>query len=329
MINNLVNVGVIGAGIFAQNNHIPCLLANKSIKVSWVADLDPRRLKIIGSMYSVTTINSSKVDSCLEGVDVVLLTTPYGTRELYYKLLSKLDRIVHVYIEKPFARSISEHERITAYFKKNTITVGFNRRYYKNYKIIKKVLSDRMFGDLKSVTISQGFFSLTGMSGFREVSQLSGGGVLIESGIHLIDTALSAIGATDIFFDKVKMLENNGIDYHTEAVGKIYKDYFCCPINIKISSISNFMSGIWLEFEGVHLHYPMLPEEKVTFRDHENKNIGVLELDVDGATSTSESLQLAWRNCLNGLSNSSALEVTGDNSRRTSKALGLLYSSNS
>ncbi|GEM_PF-1592580 len=322
-ISARVRVGVIGGGFFAQYNHIPCLLARPDVYLAWILDQDPNRLNAITRMYGVKGVPVSKLDGSLSEVDVVLLSVPYGVRAEYYDLCARLG--CHVYVEKPFARSIAEHDDIAARFSSGAITVGFNRRYYKNLHIIKQVIADRMFGALRDVAIRQGFFSLSGMSGFRSDARLSGGGVLIESGIHLLDSALEATCAEEIRIDNVGMVAREGIDYHTEATGRLVHGGETASLSIEISCLQNFSSGIWFGFDGAVLHYPMSPQEPVTLRDRENRVRGRLDLDVGGARSVAESLQMIWQGCLENRRQGGTRTITPDDARLTSGALEALY----
>ena len=319
-----IKVGVIGGGVFAQNNHIPCLLAQQDVSLAWVSDKNTARLNSIERMYGITTTTVELLPEKISEVDVVLLSLPYGVRTPYYDLCAQQG--CHVYVEKPFARSTAEHDDIASKFQDNMLTIGFNRRYYKNLAILIQILSTQMFGPLSSISIRQGFFSLSGWSGFRSDARLSGGGVLIESGIHLLDTALVATKAKDIQIDNVRMATKDGIDYHTEASGSLMLDESKVLIDIEISCLKNFNSGIWFRFDGAELHYPMSPSEPITLRNTGNHVIGRIELDVNGATTVAQSLDMTWQACLKNIRQQAGTKtITPNSCRLTSKALELLY----
>jgi len=317
-----VSVGVIGAGSFAQNNHIPCLLARPDVELAWVCDSNTSRLRKIKSMYGVEGVTTGNLEKRIMDADIVLIAVPYGVRDCYYNLCAEHDTAV--YVEKPFARTLTEHDAIAALFPKQALTIGFNRRTYRNLWAVKTAFSEELFGALRRVAIRQGFFGLSGWSGFRSDAQLSGGGILIESGIHLIDTLIAITNPSAVNIEQCRMKIKEGIDYHTEALAVFSLSTTTIEVDIEISSVQNFASGIWFEFDRLILHYPILPDVPVTLRDAKNRLQGRLDLEVSGATSVAESLTLTWNDCIKVHRMASGSTITPADTRMTTEVLDKL-----
>lgn len=318
-----INIGIIGAGAFAQQNHIPCLLSNQTVNLDWFFDTNKNTQTIVKSMYGLKKVADSKLNTFLDKTDIVLLTVPVGVREPYYKVLS--DKGITTYVEKPFARTINEFEEISNQYSKSSVIVGFNRLNYKNHQIIKMLIKNSTFGNLSRVHIRQGFFGLSGWSGFRGNSKQSGGGILIESGIHLINTLISVLEADSVDILKKYILIKNGIDYHTEASGIIYFGDNNSELKIEISSIQNFESGIWFEFKNTVVHYPISPGEEVTVKGIDNHTVGVIKLDLEGAVTFEESLKMQWEKCISSFLNGYIGVINAKTERLTVEVIDQLY----
>ena len=322
-MNKKLKIGIIGCGNFALINHIPCLLSNRSVEISWVYDSSKNQIEQANLMYGLSGLENDQLDNGLNDIDLVLLTVPYGVRDIFYSLLSS--KKIAVYVEKPFSKSLSEHQLIAEKFKSLPLTIGFNRRSYKNHQIIKSIIVKNMFGQLKKILIRQGAFSISGGSGFRSDSNLSGGGILIESGIHLIDAAIYITDPISTVVTQKKMLSNAGIDYHTEAKGQFLFESINVPFSVEISTLQNFLSGLWFEFENLILHCPINPSESISIVDRSGEIIGELNMYVDGALTIEESISMTWDLCIENYFNCGSGAITSNDVALTTKFIEQLY----
>lgn len=98
----------------------------------------------------------------------------------------------HVLIEKPGAISVHELEEIekAAYEKKVQIRIGYNHRYHPSFLKARELWQS---GELGPLMMIRGRYGHGGRIGYnrewRANPQLSGGGELIDQGVHLIDLA--------------------------------------------------------------------------------------------------------------------------------------------
>jgi predicted dehydrogenase len=94
-----------------------------------------------------------------------------------------------VLLEKPFGRSIAEAERLAALARhEHQIWVGFNYRFFPGIAAALNDVRDGRFGALASVTMVLGHGGSPGMErGWKLDPTRTGGGCLIDPGIHLLD----------------------------------------------------------------------------------------------------------------------------------------------
>jgi predicted dehydrogenase len=103
----------------------------------------------------------------------------------------------HVLVEKPAARSSSELHALVAEARerKVCVQVGFNHRYHPAFQKAREIVETGALGPLMFI---RGRYGHGGRIGYekewRAVPDLSGGGELIDQGVHLIDLASWFLG---------------------------------------------------------------------------------------------------------------------------------------
>ena len=153
-------------------------------------------------------------DLISDSADIVFIGAPYGVRPPIYDAIR--GKVKGIYCEKPFAKSVKEHLAITNDYEDYTFSIGYNRRALGHVNIIKNIIHDGVFGDLKEVRCEYGYFKIKSGS-FHSHVELSGGGILFESGVHWIDAMLFSIQPNDVEIINAIVEYNAGLDIHTDA----------------------------------------------------------------------------------------------------------------
>ncbi|MHC3439880.1 Gfo/Idh/MocA family protein [Natrialbaceae archaeon A-gly3] len=134
-----------------------------------------------------------------DAVDAVVITTPNKFHEEY--AVSALERDLHVLLEKPLAHSIESAERIAAVAADadSYCLVGFNNRYSNAVRVVKNRIAR---GDLGRVTHVEANYvrrrGVPGRGSWFTRRAISGGGALIDLGVHAIDLALYLLGYPEV-----------------------------------------------------------------------------------------------------------------------------------
>ena len=163
-------------------------------------------------------------------------------------------------IEKPAFTNLEDFKKIKNKIIGNNskIIYGFNRRFYNNVNYLKSLIDNNIFGPIKSVSISEGY-APTGMMRNNDWyigdSTQSGGGILIETGSHAIDT-LNYIFQPEQMILK-KYIENysyNNIEMDIQIIGNIEQnssDKFNFEINL--SYLKNLENVVRINFNEITL----------------------------------------------------------------------------
>jgi len=187
----VINVGIIGAGHFATDMHLPNLLKLKSkYRVYGIMSKTPHKAKTIANQYNAHYATCT-VDDIFndKSIDLVLIATRH---HLHGEYVSKaLNAGKNVLVEKPLCTKPEELKTIKDFYdsqlsSKNScpplLTVGFNRRFSKYCKEAKKHTSKRINPLLMHYRVNAGYIPLD-----HWVHGEEGGGRIIGETCHFID----------------------------------------------------------------------------------------------------------------------------------------------
>jgi predicted dehydrogenase len=156
-----IRVGVIGCGYWGPNL-LRNFAENLDAELSWICDLDPHRLSLMGRRYpSARTTLDYRTLLADHELDAVVIATPVGT---HYKFaLEALEAGKHVLVEKPFTASSKEGEHVVrkAAQKRLTLMVDHTFIYTGAVRKMKELVDSGELGEIlyfDSVRINLGLF---------------------------------------------------------------------------------------------------------------------------------------------------------------------------
>ena len=191
MIKTL-KTAIIGYGVVGKKRKL-FIERNKNYKLLYISDI---KFKNNIKNKSITFYKNYR-EILKQNIDVVFITLP--TYLAARVTLAFIKRGVHVFCEKPPAKNISEIKKVLRVSKKIPhikIKYGFNHRYHSSVKLAKKIIKSKKYGEIinlrclygKSKIIKSYDNRFTGSKGdWRSKKKLSGGGILLDQGIHLLD----------------------------------------------------------------------------------------------------------------------------------------------
>jgi predicted dehydrogenase len=181
---------VIGLGGVAQLVHLPILSNISSVDIVAVSELNKTRLKTVADKFNIKE-RFTDFTKMLEQVefDAAIISTPTNThRDIAVECLKNNK---HVLIEKPIALNYEEAKVIddTAKKYKRHAMVGMNFRFRPDSMMLKSLVNSGELGDLFYIKCGWTRKQSSQQNWFTRKSS-AGGGVLLDLGIVLIDTAL-------------------------------------------------------------------------------------------------------------------------------------------
>ncbi|MDO8655883.1 MAG: Gfo/Idh/MocA family oxidoreductase, partial [Nanoarchaeota archaeon] len=157
-------------------------------KIIAVADVDPIKAGEYGKEFSCDTYTDWKEVVSSPLVDVVIISVPnlYSAEIILYTLKQGKN----ILCEKPLGRTLHEAKSIVdvAQHASSVIRVGFNHRFHPALYRAKELLRENVIGNLMTVRARYGHGGRLGMEKeWRFQKAISGGGELLDQGVHLID----------------------------------------------------------------------------------------------------------------------------------------------
>ena len=215
LLRDKYRVGVLGAGTIAFNCHLPVLLNSAQASVAWVADRDSAKARSVARCFDVRHAELPDDVRQWPEADVVLVTVPYGARAPLYPGLSQ--RFPAIYVEKPLARSVAEHDRWCALWPDARFACGYQRRAAGSIRALREIVRTRLFGRLCGMRVEIGGPGIKTAGRYSSDLAMAGGGILMEVGVHPLDAALHVCDAISTDRIESRMERRHGFDIHTEA----------------------------------------------------------------------------------------------------------------
>lgn len=128
-------------------------------------------------------------------IDIVIIATLHAS--LAEIGLAAVTAGKHILVEKPAGRKAAELLPIINMAKENNTLarVGFNHRYHRAFRKARELVNQGELGDLMFIRARYGHGGRIGYDKeWRSQPELSGGGELIDQGVHLIDLARWFLG---------------------------------------------------------------------------------------------------------------------------------------
>lgn len=191
-----VRVGVVGAGAIAQVAHLVALSKLPDVALVGICDIDVPKAQALARRFHITDVHDDIEDLLrYSAPDAVVICTPNHLHEIH--TITALSAGVHVLCERPLALSPAGVERVRQVWAESdrVLLVGMNHRYRRDVRTVREFLEGRELGALHSIRAGWYIFRPTGTpAGWRERRRESGGGVMLDLGLPLVDLALWLTG---------------------------------------------------------------------------------------------------------------------------------------
>src|SRR5699024_2858974 len=182
----MLNVGIVGVGSISTS-HINPYLQNKNVKLMALCDINEQRLQEKGKLYCVDLLYKN-YDELLSNNDIDAISICTWNNSHAEIAIAALEAGKHVLVEKPLSMTVDEALAVEEAAKNSgkVLQVGFVRRHGENTKILKQFIDNGDLGEIyyaKATCIRR----LGNPGGWFSDKSKSGGGPLIDLGVHFID----------------------------------------------------------------------------------------------------------------------------------------------
>ncbi len=193
----MTTIAVIGCGRIANNAHFPALAKMQDVRVKYACDILIEKANELKGKYPFIeqTVVDYKTVLADEEVEAVFVLTPNYTH--YTITMAALKAGKHVFCEKPITTNYALSVEMAGEAKKQgkILDIGVCNRYYNSVETLRQWVKEGKFGDIYHVYVSfRGCRSIPGLGGAFTTKAESGGGVLIDWGVHFLDIVLYVLG---------------------------------------------------------------------------------------------------------------------------------------
>jgi predicted dehydrogenase len=189
-MNSPVRIGMVGTGAIAQIAHLPALSKLKGAQLVALCDSDGVKARQLAERFGIPDVFTD-IEDLIDGaeLDAVIIMTPNHLHEPH--VLSALAAKLHVLCERPLALTSRGVDRILAAASRaeRKVAVGNNHRFRTDVQAASAFLRGGELGSLAAIRAGH-FQVMRQPEGWRFRRAESGGGVMMEHGVPLLDLAL-------------------------------------------------------------------------------------------------------------------------------------------
>jgi predicted dehydrogenase len=192
-VNRRLRVGVVGAGMVLERYHVPAINAVPEVVRSIILDTDAERARHAAERFGFPKWSSNLADIA-QSAELALVLVPNGLHAAVSCEL--LAQGVHVLCEKPMARNVDECLRMIEASRRGQVQlcVGHNRRFRQHVRLARQFVAQGLIGEIVNILSEEGSPNDWPRSPCYFNPVQSGGGALMDVGIHSIDMIRWIVG---------------------------------------------------------------------------------------------------------------------------------------
>lgn len=192
-MTSTLKVAVIGTGSISDA-HLQAYWNHPNVEIAAVCDRNEARAKAVAEKYGAGRIYADYRDLLADReIDAVSVCTwNYSHAEI---AIAAIEAGKHVLVEKPLSLTVEEALRVQEAVRASdrVLQVGFVRRHDPNARLLKRFADHGEFGELYYAKASL-LRRLGNPGGWFADKSRSGGGPLIDIGVHVIDLCWYLLG---------------------------------------------------------------------------------------------------------------------------------------
>jgi predicted dehydrogenase len=265
----MIGVGIVGCGLVG-GKRARALAVDSGSRLIAVADVNRGRAEGLAADYpSCLATDDWRAVVTRDDVDLVIVSTTNDA--LVPVATAAVTRGKHVLVEKPGARSAAELLPLVTAAKDAgvLVKVGFNHRFHPAIRQARALFDEGAIGPLMYIRARYGHGGRLGYEReWRADLKISGGGELLDQGVHLIDLArwfagdfTDVRGHAETYFWRMPV-EDNAFLLLTTATGQVAWLHVSCTEWKNLFSFEIFGRGGKLQVDGLGGSYGL---EQLTF----------------------------------------------------------------
>lgn len=186
-----IRIGMIGAGAIAQVAHLPVLRKMKGVEVAAICDNDGAKARALSQRLGVPS-SYTDIEEMFEvdQIDAVVICTPNHLHEAH--AITSLANGAHVIVERPIALTSAGVAKVLKASEKakKAVLVAMNHRWRNDVQAVHQFIDGGELGEVLTIRTGWHVFRAPRQQmGWRSRLQESGGGVMMDLGLPMVDLA--------------------------------------------------------------------------------------------------------------------------------------------
>ncbi|MBO5869490.1 MAG: Gfo/Idh/MocA family oxidoreductase [Clostridia bacterium] len=209
-----MKIAIIGCGTIANSAHIPAYMKNETVEIKYFCDIIKSRAEEAVEKYgcgtAVEDYHDILNDPEIEAVSICTPNKMHSTITIDFLKAGK-----NVLCEKPAARTLSEAlEMQKAQHETGKIlNIGVVNRFNSAVNRLREIIQSGELGEVYHVYVSfRAHRSIPGLGGAFTTKSISGGGVLIDWGVHYLDIVMYCMDDPKPLTVSAKTFSKLGVD---------------------------------------------------------------------------------------------------------------------
>jgi predicted dehydrogenase len=188
-------LGIVGCGAITREAHIPVVVADPRVELTALCDRNRANATMAARASGVDAAITTDVAELAGKIDAAIVAVP--PRFHAPVAIQLMEMGVDVLCEKPLAITGADGRKMdaTARLTGRVLAVALMMRFFPHNRWLADLVEDGEIGDVREVIVEDGAaldWPMASNSYFDR--QATGGGVLFDSGVHLLDRVLWLFG---------------------------------------------------------------------------------------------------------------------------------------
>ena len=269
MEENIMKIkwGVIGCGGIADRRTLPGMMDAKNAELIAVMDANKELADTVkekyGAKYAFDNIDDLLA---IDEIQAVYIASPVAFHMEQTEAAAKAKK--HILLEKPMTLTSKKSQKLEDICNKYNVKIGVGlmMRFHTYHQMMKKLIDDGKLGEIVSMRAQLTCWYPDMPGNWRQQKATSGGGALMDMGIHCVDllqyisglkaVEIASFSGTQIFDYEVEdggsiiMKMDNGAIAYVDSNFNIPDDAAVCKMEIYGTEGSVFAEGTIGQVEG-------------------------------------------------------------------------------
>lgn len=332
--------GIIGCGGIADRRTLPGMMLTNNCEPYAVMDTNPALAEAVKEKYGAKYAFTKEDDVlALDEIDAVYIASPVFCHKAQALAAAKAGK--HILLEKPLGLTVADSQEIIEACKSAGVKlgVGFMMRYHAYHQAMKDVIASGKIGDIVSMRAQFTCWYPDIEGAWRQNKALSGGGALIDLGVHCIDLLMyiSGLNAIECMGYAETQTFNYNVDDSASVIMKMdngalaYVDVNFnmpdssakCPLEFYGTKGSMIATGTLSQEEGGTVEILACPEDTGYDAQQSRSLVEPVNLEVEFGNMYTKELEAF----ANAIINDTEPPVNGENTLLVQRVIESIYTS--